>query len=168
MNVEEQNIRRRPKEQDSFMTMMSEMERDPRVQLLCNYSQHQGNTTYQHCKNVAMTSYRLAEKLHLRIDGKSLAVGAMLHDYYLYNTRDMETSGYQHGINHPKIALENARKQSFVLNEREKNIIESHMWPLTLTALPKGREALLVSMADKYCALREMVNGVMRRPQVFA
>ncbi len=152
---------------DSFSNTMEELESDPRVLILQQFSQHQGNTTYQHCRNVALTSYKLAKTLNLKIDGKALATGAMLHDYYLYNTTEMESSNYEHGVNHPQIALENAQKY-FELSEREKNIITSHMWPLTITAVPKGKEAVLVVITDKYCALREMIGGLLNRSQNFA
>ncbi|MDO4622615.1 MAG: HD domain-containing protein [Eubacteriales bacterium] len=149
-------------EPDAFTCTMSLLEADPRIRLLQNYQQHQGHTTFQHCRHVAVSSYRLAKVLHLKIDGKALATGAMLHDYYLYNYRDTDIGGFQHGVSHPQTALENAEKE-FELTEIERNIITSHMWPLTLTALPRGREAMLVVITDKYCALNEMICGLTKR-----
>ncbi len=152
-----------PEQNDSFEKQMREMIADPRVQQMRRFSQHQGNTTYHHCLNVAQGSYNLAKFLHIKIDGKSLAVGAMLHDYYLYSTSSMDLSSYTHGVSHPQIALENAADSNFQLNEREINIIESHMWPLTLTHIPREREAVLVCIADKFCALQEMCAGSVRK-----
>jgi uncharacterized protein len=39
----------------------------------------------------------------------------------------------------------------------EEDIIGKHMWPLTVTP-PRYREAYLVSLADKLCALAEMAR----------
>lgn len=39
-----------------------------------------------------------------------------------------------------------------------ENIIESHMFPLTITKIPKSKEAFIVSLADKICAVKENLN----------
>ena len=138
-----------------FETALQEMENNPDVCKMKEFSQHNGTSTFVHCKNVAIYSYYLSQKLGWDIDEEALVKGAMLHDYYLYNTSEMTMSDYQHGTQHPQLALDNAQKR-FNLTRKEKNIIRSHMWPLTLTHVPESREALLVSVADKYCAVREM------------
>jgi uncharacterized protein len=43
------------------------------------------------------------------------------------------------------------------MNNIEKDIIEKHMWPLTLR-LPRYKESYVVLMVDKYCALTETLN----------
>ena len=53
-----------------------------------------------------------------------------------------------HGFKHPLIARYNA-DAVFQLNNKERNIIQTHMWPLTITQLPRCREACLVCLADK-------------------
>ena len=121
------------------------------------FGQHSGNNTLQHVRNVAFKSFELAQKLGWDIDEKVLARGAILHDYYLYTCVNKHgIKAYKHGTGHPGLALKNARKD-FELTEKEENIIESHMWPLTLFHMPKSREAFLVCMADKYCAANEML-----------
>lgn len=141
-----------------YYNILHSLKTDPAIARLENYHQHKGTTTLQHCWNVAIYSFHLAEKLNWKIDESALARGAMLHDYYLYTVEEEQKktgmSDYQHGRMHPQIALENAGKK-FVLTEKEKNLIRSHMWPLTFTHIPRSREAWLVSMADKYCAVRE-------------
>lgn len=120
------------------------------------YAHHKAVTTYDHCMNVVYASYWLTKKLRLRTDVKSLVVGAYLHDYYLYDCKHPESRGKFHNFRHPKVALANA-EDHYELNDKERNIIESHMWPLTITKLPKSKEAVLISLADKYCAIWELV-----------
>ena len=61
-------------------------------------------------------------------------------------------------VSHPAKALRNANKY-FDLTEREANIISSHMFPLTLTKVPKCREAVIVCITDKICATKETTEG---------
>ena len=135
-----------------FCRTLSGLERDPQVRRMEQYTQHKGNTTFRHCHDVAVASFRLAQRLGWRIDETAMARGALLHDFHLY-TR--ERKDWKHLFRHPKLALHNAERL-YALSDKEKNIITSHMWPLTMFHPPKSREALLVMLADKYCAFREI------------
>lgn len=128
------------------------------IKKMSAFSQHHGNNTLQHVRNVAYRSFQLAEQFGWDIDEKRLARGAMLHDYYLYTVKQEDISDYRHGIGHPKTALKNAR-EIFDLTQEEENIIRSHMWPLTIFHAPRCREAVLVCLADKDCAIKEMFFG---------
>jgi uncharacterized protein len=129
---------------------------DPKVRHMKDFPQHGGTNTLSHVINVAEESFRLAEKLGWKIDEKVLARGAILHDYYLYDIKEQGLSPYNHGTSHPKKAVKNADRD-FGLNSKEMNIIQGHMWPLTLFSPPRSKEAVLVCLADKYIATKEMV-----------
>lgn len=127
-----------------------------KVKQMQELSHHKVTTTYMHCLNVAECSYLLAKRLHIRIDEESLAMGALLHDFYLYNYRAQnEIGGYEHLTKHPGNALKNAQTY-FDVTDKVENIIASHMWPMTITKLPKSKEAVLVCIADKVCAFKEL------------
>ena len=138
-----------------FKDVLSKMLDDPAIQLLKQVPQHKGGTTYGHCVNVAHMAYRLAKRWRWNIDISALVRGAMLHDYYLYDTETMPYSDYRHSLVHPKLAVANAEKR-FALSDKERNIIFSHMWPIPGAPLPRSREAWLICIADKLCAHREM------------
>ncbi|HAG70386.1 MAG TPA: HD family phosphohydrolase [Lachnospiraceae bacterium] len=127
---------------------------------LKDYIQHGNISTYTHCLRVAKRSFDLARKLGIRINEKEMLKGAMLHDYFLYDWHDHGDK--LHGYHHPHIALKNARRD-FGLTEREQNIIQSHMWPLTITHLPRCREAVIVCIADKICSIEETFKKDLRR-----
>lgn len=135
-----------------FCRTLSGLERDPQVRQMEQYTQHKGNTTFHHCHDVAVASFRLAQRLGWRIDEDAIARGALLHDFHLYTRQKMD---WKHLFRHPRLALRNAEKL-YPLSDKEKNIITSHMWPLTMLHPPKSKEAFLVMLADKYCAFREM------------
>ena len=130
------------------------------LQMNC-YIQHGHITTYQHCINVMVISFAIARAFKLfgfHIDLPALLIGALLHDFYLYDWHDgrMRPEGL-HGFSHPLVAKENAEKY-FNVNPKILNIIESHMFPMTINHLPKSKEAVIVGIADKYCAIKETLH----------
>ena len=123
------------------------------------FTQHGGITTFDHCENVARTSCRLNRALRLRADERVLLTGALLHDFFLYDWHQKDDGSHRlHGFSHAERARKNAVRE-FDVDERVQHVIASHMWPLNLTRLPRTREAWIVCMADKYCAVREFLTG---------
>lgn len=128
----------------------------PDVRKMDKYIQHADVTCLEHCISVAYMSCVISEKFHIHVDGESLVRGAMLHDFFLYDWHLKSGRKGLHGFTHPKTALLNAQK-CFDLNNKEKDIIVKHMWPLT-PALPKYRESFIVGAADKICSVIETLK----------
>lgn len=122
-----------------------------------NFCQHGSVSTYEHVMYVTRVCYYLNERFKLGADVKALVVGAFLHDFYLYDWHDKDDSHKWHGFSHANTALVNANAH-FALNDKERDIIAHHMWPLNLTKLPRCREALLVCLVDKYCSTVETLT----------
>lgn len=130
----------------------------PIVASMNNYIQHRNVSTLQHCINVAIISIIIVKYFSLKVNENELIEGAILHDFYLYDWHDgrIRDEGL-HGFSHPKVAVKNAKKY-LDINKNVENIIESHMFPLTITKIPKSKEAFIVSIADKICAIKENLN----------
>lgn len=124
----------------------------PTVLQMKNYRQHYDTNCYDHCIEVAYWSYRFCKKHNL--DYVSMARAAILHDLFLYDWRHSKAmlKGW-HAFRHPQIALENALKICD-LNEKEKDIILKHMWPVTFFQFPKYKESFIITIADKLSALK--------------
>ena len=137
-------------------SILYELIRTKEARQMRHFIQHGRITTYQHCIRVAILSYYLNRKLNLGADETSLVRGAVLHDFYLYDWHQPRHPRF-HGFYHPARALANAERY-YSLNEKERNIIKSHMWPLTITNLPHCREALIVCIADKWCSAEETLR----------
>lgn len=143
-------------QRDEYLQKLSVFTQRPDIRIMKQYRQHVTSNTFEHVCHVARVSHQIQLKLNLDVDEDALLRGAVLHDYYLYDFSENPVGAYEHGTTHAEKALRNAEK-AFVLNDTEKNIIYSHMWPLNLTHLPRTKEAWIVSVADKICAVQEML-----------
>ncbi|ANE23257.1 hypothetical protein AAY81_09275 [Denitrobacterium detoxificans] len=124
---------------------------DEQVQSMNDFVQHGAVSTYAHCRNVTDASFWINRHLGFHADEPTLVTAALLHDFYLY---DWHGSGWRHSYRHPLCASRNAQAR-FGISERTASAIESHMWPIGITRPPRTREALVLCIADKYCALLE-------------
>jgi len=141
-------------EAKEFIRVIRELMVNDRIYEMNQYIQHGNTTTFSHCLIVAYYSYCLAIHLPWDYDRNSIIRGAMLHDFYLYDWHVPHPSHRLHGFVHPGFALRNA-KTYYALNLVEEDIIEKHMWPMTVTKLPKYKETILVNFVDKLCSLAE-------------
>lgn len=121
------------------------------------YLQHGDISCYEHSLLVARKSVSIASALHMNVDMKSLVRGALLHDYFLYDWHIPDQTHRLHGFIHAGRALENAEKD-FSLNDKERDIIRRHMFPLNIKP-PKYKESAIVCIADKLSAFGETVSG---------
>ncbi|MBO4617334.1 MAG: HD domain-containing protein [Lachnospiraceae bacterium] len=121
--------------------------------------QHSNVSVMKHSMKVAYASMWITKKLRLKCNKEDLVRGALLHDYFLYDWHDDEHRGLKnlHGFYHPGVALKNAMAE-YTLTDTQKNIISSHMWPLTLRHIPKCKEAWVVTAADKYVSTMESLR----------
>ena len=118
------------------------------------YIQHGDTSCMRHTVAVAYYSYMFVKKFGIRCNIDELIRGALLHDYFLYDWHKRKLREGLHGFTHPKTALENASRD-FSLTDTEKNIIERHMFPLTLIP-PATVEGWVVCLVDKACSTYEV------------
>ena len=135
-----------------FQDIINELITNDTVQQMKNYIQHYETTCFDHCYVAAYYCYLICKKYNL--DYRSATRAAMLHDLFLYDWRERQPDRKGlHAFTHGKSACENACKL-FDLNEKEKDMIIKHMWPVTID-LPKSFEGLILTFVDKYCAMSE-------------
>ena len=72
-------------ERERLSAILEQYDHHPKVQEMREFIQHGDVTTYQHCKNVVVVSCWINHRFHLGADETTLAVGAFLHDFYLYD-----------------------------------------------------------------------------------
>lgn len=125
-----------------------------------NFRQHYETSCFEHCYIVSYYCYLICKKYHL--DYKSATRAAMLHDLFLYDWRKKQPQAKGlHAFTHGKTSCENACKL-FDLNEKEKDMIIKHMWPVTIE-FPKSLEGFILTFVDKYCATNETFEVLQSR-----
>ena len=99
---------------------------DEKVLRMKEISIHRGSNCYEHSFKVAKKAIKRALR-HKEgtVNLEVVLIGAILHDYYLYDWRKDRTRLKKHGKNHPGIAIENAVRD-FDISEEVKKVI-SHI-----------------------------------------
>ena len=144
----------KPEEIKRLETILEPFRNDERTQKMKQFIQHGKITTYEHAESVTKLSYWINKRLHLNADEHVLTVGAFLHDYYLYDWHETDEGNGLHGFSHSRTARRTAVAH-FGICKRTQSVIETHMWPLTFTKVPRSREAWIVCLADKWVSTRE-------------
>lgn len=127
-----------------------------------NCIQHGDISVYTHCFMVAKYALLMSKRLNVECSLKTLVRGALLHDFFMYDwhwakmPEEMKKLGL-HGFTHPVTAAKNARKY-FNVTQKEYDMIICHMFPLTITRVPRSKEGWLLCGADKWCSLLETLR----------
>lgn len=113
--------------------------------------EHHGMTRLAHSVRVSYYSYKISKMLGL--DYTTVARAGLLHDFFISKENRTLKERFLSTFVHPKYAVVNAKKY-FEIDDKTKNIIESHMFPI-YKVLPKYAESWIVSSVDKVSALYE-------------
>ena len=85
----------------------------------------------------------------------------MLHDFYLYDWHEKNNHKRPHAFTHPLTAYKNATS-FFEISRIEKDIILTHMWPVTFFTVPLYRESLILTIIDKQCTTAEFFRTIFK------
>ena len=135
-----------------YIEIISELLNNEIVLEMKKYRQHHKVSCYDHCLYVSYNTYLICKKYNL--DYKSAARAGLLHDLFLYDWRKRQNGRKGlHAFTHPNEALKRASEITD-LNDKEKDIIKNHMWPVTVK-IPKYKETYIITLVDKYFAFME-------------
>lgn len=131
------------------------------IQKMNQFLHHINVTCLEHSIGVSYYCYCICK--YLRWDYISVARAGLMHDLFLYDWILCRKSKSLplHGFQHPKTALKNAVRH-FQLNALEKDIILSHMWPVSFS-FPKYKETWIIVAVDKYCCLIEIFRSLKEK-----
>ena len=143
-----------------FQKIINDIYEHEKILEMKKYKVHGNTSCYAHCYRVSYYCYLACKKLGL--DYKSAARAGMLHDFYLYDWRIKNSHKRPHAYTHPKTAYQNA-KELFDLNSTEKDLILTHMWPVTFFTMPMYHEGFILTIIDKQCATVELFRSVLQK-----
>ena len=118
---------------------------------------HHGLNRYDHSVRVSYYSYKIAKLF--RLDSYEVARAGLLHDFFLVNNEVISVKEKMNTlVNHPKYAEAYASKY-FILSDKERDIIRSHMFPISVVAVPKYAESWLVNVIDNAFSICEAFSS---------
>ena len=145
-------------EKSSLENLYQTFLNDEKILRMKDISMHRGSNCYEHSFKVAKKAIRKSIKSAKKnLNLEVVLIGAILHDYYLYDWRQDRSRLKGHANNHPGIAIENAIRD-FDISEEVKAVIKSHMWPINIRTFPNTQEAIIVSLADKAVTIGESLS----------
>ena len=146
-----------PEKKEELENIYKEFLHNEKIQRMKLIPMHRGSNCYIHSFKVAKLAIKRALR-HKKGHLKHILIAAILHDYYLYDWRVDKEKRKKHLSQHPQIAIDNA-EMDFIIDDRIKEIIKTHMWPINIKDFPKTKEARIVTLADKSVAFKEMMTN---------
>lgn len=120
---------------------------------------HHGNNRFDHINRVAKLSFILSKKFNL--DYISCTRGALMHDFFTIDDISRSNKKYIKFLKvHPTEAFNNSMNY-FDVNEVEKDIILTHMYPIGKNK-PYYKESKIVCFCDKIVSIYEFFKYQLR------
>lgn len=139
------------KEKEEFELIIADIKKNENFKDI-DREVHHGVSRYKHSYRVAKGVYKLSKSLNFKTYREATRA-ALLHDFY-FNYQLEEMKEAKKFYEHAYFAKENA-SIFFDLNDMQKNMIESHMFPCGKT-LPKYKESVCLTIVDKLVSLYEL------------
>ena len=133
-------------------------------ELLSAYNQthHTWSTVGEHTLRVAAASLAICyalHRIHVSTDTSAVVKAALCHDLGILGRHEKYRSKKECSRQHPIDSVEVARRLVEDLPEKSADIIERHMWPAGHSKAPNSLEGVIVSVADKYAAVKDLLQG---------
>ena len=123
---------------------------------------HQWSTVGEHTLRVGFYSVMICyalRKLNIKVSIPAVVIGALCHDLGILGRSEKFSSAKECSIEHPRESVIVARELVGEMPEKTEDIIERHMWPAGNSEAPNSIEGVVVSVADKYSAVKDVVKG---------
>ena len=160
--IKERHDDRKERIQNDLQKYGGEVLASDEMQEAFQQTHHKWSTVGEHTIRVAATSVLICyalKKLKINVNVPAVVVGSLCHDLGILGRNEKYASSKECSREHPKESLEVAREIVDEMPEKAEDIIERHMWPLGESEAPNSIEGVIVSVADKYNAVKDIVKG---------
>ena len=160
--IREKRENRKDRIKDDLMLYGNDVLESEEMKQAFQQTHHQWSTVGEHTFRVAFSSVMICyalRKLNIKVSIPAVVIGALCHDLGILGRNEKFSSAKECSIEHPKESVEVARELVNDLPEKTEDIIERHMWPLGESEAPNSIEGVVVSVADKYSAVKDLVKG---------
>ena len=123
---------------------------------------HLWSTVGEHTLRVTASSVMICyvlRKLGIKANIPAVVIGSLCHDLGILKRDEKYSSNKECSKEHPSDSVKVARELVPDLTDHSADIIERHMWPAGSSKAPNSLEGLIVSSADKYAAVKDLVKG---------
>ena len=123
---------------------------------------HHWSTVGEHTIRVTVSSVMICyalKKLHIKVNVPAVVVASLCHDLGMLGRSEKYSSGKECHREHPKDSVAIAKDIVIDMPDKTEDIIERHMWPAGRSKAPNSIESVVVSVADKYNAVKDLVMG---------
>ena len=123
---------------------------------------HIWSTVGEHTLRVTATSVLVCyalRKMHIKVNIPVVVIAALCHDLGMVDRGEKFSSDKEARRDHAEESVKVAREIVDDMPEMAEEIIENHMWPMGNSDAPKTLEGVVVTAADKYAAVKDLVKG---------
>ena len=160
--IREKRENRKERIKEDLMLYGNDVLQSEEMKKAFDQTHHQWSTVGEHTFRVAFSSVMICyalKKLNIKVSIPAVVIGALCHDLGILGRSEKYSSGKECSREHPKESVTVARELVGDLPEKTEGIIERHMWPIGQSKAPDSIEGVVVSVADKYNAVKDLVKG---------
>lgn len=123
---------------------------------------HKRSTVGEHTLRVALASVMTCyafRKVKIDLNIPAVVVGSLCHDLGILGREEKYSSAKMCSREHPHESVSVAKHLVNEIPEKSEEIIRRHMWPVGKSKAPNSIECIVVSLADKYVAIKDIIKG---------
>ena len=160
--IREKRENRKDRIKEDLMFYGNDVLKSDEMKQAFEQTHHQWSTVGEHTFRVAFSSVMICyalRKLGVKVSVPAVVIGSLCHDLGILGRSEKYSSKKECYTEHPKDSVTVARELVDELPDKTEDIIERHMWPAGDSQAPNSIEGLVVSVADKYSAVKDLVKG---------